>query len=578
MATSIFSLFGEIFIDNQKANEGIDKTTQKGESMGKKLGGGFATVGKVAAGIGAAAVGAGAAMFGLAENAAGVADRVDKQSQALGLSMKGYQEWDYILAQNGASVDSLAKGMTNITGVIEGTNKKGSEAIKELGINIEGMNKEEVFNAVVAGLQGVESETEKARLANAVFGKAYQELTPLLNQTAEGTEELRENAHALGLVLEDDAVTAGVVFGDTLDDLKKGFGALVTQLGTSLFPILTELMGHIIELLPVFRDITQKIVPILLELMEKLVPVFMTVVEKLLPPLLMVVEACIPLLSLLVEQILPPLLDVIVMLLPYLVEVINELMPMVVEILQIILPLIKPIIEMALPVLVDLLDLLIKPLLQLLKEIMPPLTEVIKFLAAAIMDNLKVAFDGIQPVIKAAMGILTGLIEFVKAVFTGDWAAAWEAVKKIFSNIWEGIQAAFKLPINFIISGINTFIEGINKIKIPDWVPGVGGKGFSIGKIPMLAEGGIITKPGSFMVGEAGPEILTANAPGAEVRPLDKLEGGGDTFQINISIDKFNGQSREDVEHLADRISDVLENRLQRKREAFGGGTRLLPA
>lgn len=39
---------------------------------------------------------------------------------------------------------------------------------------------------------------------------------------------------------------------------------------------------------------------------------------------------------------------------------------------------------------------------------------------------------------------------------------------------------------------INGFIGGLNNIKIFKWVLGIGGKGFYIGKIFYLVEGGII--------------------------------------------------------------------------------------
>ena len=45
-----------------------------------------------------------------------------------------------------------------------------------------------------------------------------------------------------------------------------------------------------------------------------------------------------------------------------------------------------------------------------------------------------------------------------------------------------------------MINGINLFLRGLNKIKIPDWVPGVGGKGFNIPEIPRLATGGVFKR------------------------------------------------------------------------------------
>lgn len=122
-------------------------------------------------------------------------------------------------------------------------------------------------------------------------------------------------------------------------------------------------------------------------------------------------------------------------------------------------------------------------------------------------------------------GIFNGIITFVKGVFTGDWKKAWEGVKTIFGSVISGIGNIFKIPLNAIIDGINSFIKGINKIKIPDWVPGVGGKGFSIAKIPRLAQGGIISQSTIANIGEAGAEAvipLKRNTQGIEMI-ADKL-------------------------------------------------------
>src|SRR5690606_26310390 len=58
----------------------------------------------------------------------------------------------------------------------------------------------------------------------------------------------------------------------------------------------------------------------------------------------------------------------------------------------------------------------------------------------------------------------------------------------------------------------------------PSWVPGLGGKGFSLPRLPMLAKGGDITRAGWAIVGEQGPEVLHMPR-GAQVQPL---RGGRD--------------------------------------------------
>jgi len=108
-------------------------------------------------------------------------------------------------------------------------------------------------------------------------------------------------------------------------------------------------------------------------------------------------------------------------------------------------------------------------------------------------------------------GLKTGAVSIFDGIKTGV-IDAFEGLKTKALTIWDSIGSGIRGTINFIIRGVNTLIAGMNKIsfKIPEWVPGVGGKSFGINipKIPMLAAGGIVTKPTLAMVGEAGPEAV----------------------------------------------------------------------
>ena len=61
---NIFTLFGEVLIDNQKANTSIDTTTEKAEKSGSKVGSAFAAIGKGAVAMGTAVVTGAAALGG----------------------------------------------------------------------------------------------------------------------------------------------------------------------------------------------------------------------------------------------------------------------------------------------------------------------------------------------------------------------------------------------------------------------------------------------------------------------------------------------------------------------------------
>ena len=122
--------------------------------------------------------------------------------------------------------------------------------------------------------------------------------------------------------------------------------------------------------------------------------------------------------------------------------------------------------------------------------------------------------DGIKNAISSIKNVFTSLIDFVKNVFTGNWAGAWESVKNIFGNAFSALTGLAKAPLNAVISLVNSAIGGLNKlhVSIPDWVPGLGGKefGINIPQIPMLATGGIATQPSICGDGGYAEDVLSA--------------------------------------------------------------------
>ena len=124
-----------------------------------------------------------------------------------------------------------------------------------------------------------------------------------------------------------------------------------------------------------------------------------------------------------------------------------------------------------------------------------------------IIGTVSTAISFISKQFEHLFGFLNGVIDFITGVFSGNWEQAWTGVKNIFKNIIDGLANIFIIPINLIIDGINAFIAGLNKIKIPDWVPAVGGKGFHITelkKIDLKAEGGFVKSGEMYIARENG--------------------------------------------------------------------------
>lgn len=165
-----------------------------------------------------------------------------------------------------------------------------------------------------------------------------------------------------------------------------------------------------------------------------------------------------------------------------------------------------------------------------------------------VKNVVKVFRDFMGPIINSLEVVFLGLTSFISGVFSNNWRRAWFGVRQIFEGIVSGLRNIFKAPLNFMIDGINKFLSGIGKIKIPDWVPGVGGKGFSIPKIPRLAKGGIVSASTIANIGEAGTEAvipLQRNTQGldmiaekiSERLSLPQNDGQGATYVIKLVLD-----------------------------------------
>jgi hypothetical protein len=133
---------------------------------------------------------------------------------------------------------------------------------------------------------------------------------------------------------------------------------------------------------------------------------------------------------------------------------------------------------------------------------------VVALVAALVIAYKK--FDGFR-------NLVDGVFKFLKTA-VGVWV---DGVKLYFDVVYN----IFKTLFNGIASLWNNTVGKLS-FKAPSWVPGIGGKGFEVPNIPMLAEGGIVTGPTLAMIGERGPEAVV---------PLDRYNGGGGNVTIHVN-------------------------------------------
>lgn len=279
----------------------------------------------------------------------------------------------------------------------------------------------------LAEIYSLGTAEERGAKAAELFGdKVAYSMTPMLNASAEDMAAMRQEAHDLGVVMDEDAVKAGASMNDMFSKVSDSFSAIVNQIGVQVMPIVAMLLQWVLDHMPEIQSVISSVVVTIKNVVQQLMPV---------------IQALTPI----VEQVFERIVNV-------------------------------------------------------WQTVLYP--------------------------------ILAEIINFVTNVLQGKWRDAFENLGKIVRDVFNGMVSAVKMPLNAIITAINTFLKGLGSIKAPDWVPVIGGKEFSLPTIPLLAKGGDIVGAGSAIVGEAGAELVQLPV-GARVTPL-----GGSADNI-IDYDKL---------------------------------------
>ncbi len=453
--------------------------------------------------------------------------------------------------------------------VIDGsdTTKAGFEGI---GLSAEemsakfaagGESAKSAFQETITALAAMEDPLEQNTAGVALFGTMWEDLGPeVVTQLAnigDAAYATGEELNAIKDVKYDD-------LGSMMEGLKRSVEVLLIPLGEELIPVLSELIENVLPLI-------QKALPPILDLMLLAIDSLLPVVEEILPLLLDLFGELMPVFQELLEEIMPILLDLFSALLEPLMELVSALLPPLLELFNALLPLfdvlislLGPIIELFMTLLQPIVDLIshaITPLINIIVELINmavvPLQAAIELLGNVFAGRLNGMMESAGKIIQAITQIFGGLIDYIAGIFTGDWERAWKGIVDIFDGIISGISAIFKIPINWIIDGINGFLDGLNGIKIPDWVPGVGGMSFNIPLIPRLKKGMDFVPSDYFPAYlDYGERVLTQQE-NMIYTALGGIEGMQE-LKRNINVTVENQNSDIDYDRMGEATADAL--------------------
>lgn len=202
-----------------------------------------------------------------------------------------------------------------------------------------------------------------------------------------------------------------------------------------------------------------------------------------------------------------------------------------------------------------------------LKETFGPVVEEIFNFAGEFIVG---TFDTIGVAIDALLTMFEGIISFLSGVFKTDWESVWNGCKEFVGTAFSGLADMVKVPINAVISIVNGAISKINSIHftVPEWVPGIGGKGWeglNIPQIPTLAKGTDNWQGGIVQISEKGGEIVDLPS-GSRVYPHDESvqiarQEARKNFSVKIAklADSIVVREETDIDKIAEAIIRKIE-------------------
>ncbi len=447
----------------------------------------------------------------------------DKLFEGLGASVKTFAD------QN---LPGLKTGLTDIAGYMNGTLK---QTLTDLSAEFAGL-------AAGGQLDGLKTAAQSALsgvsplitgVVNAIATMANTvgpTLGPLFASLGEVFRQIGPSLGTVGAALSKALTTLMPHLGWFIEALANGLapvlpvlGKLIGALGDALQPLIPPLsqvlqvLGNALaEALPIVAPFFAELVSLAADLFAAVapnLPILLTLLSSILTPLVGVLRSVLQALAPVIKQMGEKLKPVIAALAPVLkqmgeqlgkalVDALNRLMPFLPQLVQSVVDLALAMIPL-LPQFADLAISLLPLLMDIVVATMPHIIKLVnKFteFAVAVMPYVITGVKKVIEVIKWLMDKVGDLAGWVSKKFgdiVGFVADLPAKIREKSKGMWDGLKDAFKAALNWIIDKWNDFkIE----MKVPDGVPIIGGKTFSIEtpNLPKFAGGGY-TGPGAKM-------------------------------------------------------------------------------
>lgn len=193
---------------------------------------------------------AGAAGMGLViQKSLEATAEIQRNAKMAGVGVEAYQELTYAGSKYGVTIDSLTDGMKELSLRGDEFAKTGvgpaAEAFERLGYSAEDVNARLAdtpgfLSDIISRMEGLETAAQ-IRIADELFGgTGGEQFVAMIQAGAQSFEDLRNEAHALGLVIDEALVQESVEAKREVEKLTKVLGTNFNSVVAALAPDIAD--------------------------------------------------------------------------------------------------------------------------------------------------------------------------------------------------------------------------------------------------------------------------------------------------------------------------------------------------
>lgn len=243
---------------DKNIDKAIDSTNRLEKTVAQKLsdvGDSFINVGKKASMFSAAVGATATAVVMFAKKTGDMANDLLSATIALDSSADILQEYKLVSIEAGTSTDAFSRSVESLTRRLKDAESGGDEVteyIDRLGVslfdasgNMRRMG--DITDDIIKSLAEMENVSQRNVIASQLFGRQWVDIAPILALGAEGIDNVRKNAHDLGVVLDGEALNAANRFSIEMNKLELQLTAVKDSLAAEIAPMLSDTLVPILE-------------------------------------------------------------------------------------------------------------------------------------------------------------------------------------------------------------------------------------------------------------------------------------------------------------------------------------------